>query len=107
MQNQQHTPGPWIVNDWSSSGWSVRSKIGMPIASKRWGNELTGQEYRDEMIANAHLIAAAPDMLDALRHVYARLEIEESENPGGAYILAAMRENIANVIRKATGKDIE
>lgn len=72
--NHKHTPGPWIVNDWSSSGRSVRSKIGMHIASKRWGNDLTGQEYRDEMISNAHLIAAAPDMLDALQSLLSYFE---------------------------------
>lgn len=100
MENK-HTPGPWIVDSWSSSGWSVRSKIGLAISSKRYRNELTGQEYRDEMLANAHLIAAAPDLLDALENCVARM-IEAQEASGYPHAITILEAQDA--IRKAKGE---
>lgn len=49
-----HTPGPWAH---SQSGWVVRAPGGRPIAS-------ISPQARDE--GNARLIAAAPEMLQAL-----------------------------------------
>lgn len=100
MENQQHTPGPWIVDSWSSSGWSVRSKIGLAISSKRYRNELTGQEYRDEMLANAHLIAAAPELLEALEKCVDRM-IKAQDVTGYPHVTAILEAKDA--IRKAKG----
>jgi hypothetical protein len=65
----EFTKGPWEV---------VVLKIGMPIVihKKRVGlsvlfkavTDETGVE-KDEQLANAHLIAAAPDMYEALREI--------------------------------------
>lgn len=52
----QHTPGPWEAKgeDHSERGWCVIDATGMLVARR-----LTE--------ANARLIAAAPDMLEALK----------------------------------------
>jgi hypothetical protein len=66
----KHTPGPWKI-DWYTCReggkelWRVPRSIG-PIYTdhNHWaGTYITGGE------ANARLIAAAPDLLDALRRV--------------------------------------
>lgn len=57
-----HTPGPWWV-DGPGEGIEVHDTFGRTASV--WGD--VGEE--SEAWANARLIAAAPDMLDALRAV--------------------------------------
>ena len=62
----KHTPGPWKVNAQRSSGWmdnGVYIFAGTNIA--RVYRDL-GQDVQE---ANAHLIAAAPDLLAALKEL--------------------------------------
>ena len=79
----QHTPGPWI-ND----GDTVSANVGednsgtyiAPIC-------ILDQEWKPEMIAaNARLIAAAPELLEALRAVVA-LETEPGIIMTGKYLV--------------------
>jgi hypothetical protein len=71
-----HTPGPWVLEIRKGLGEACRdatvAEIGTP--GKYRGNVayLQSAEHidgiaKDELIANARLIAAAPDMLAALR----------------------------------------
>ena len=55
----KHTPGPWTAREPNGpgNGWSV---------GPAW---LGGKPWSDETSANAHLIAAAPDMLAALEAI--------------------------------------
>jgi hypothetical protein len=55
-----HTPGPWTVEEC----WSQTCGAGHQI------KECRGDEYSDEFAANARLIAAAPDLLEALRTIW-------------------------------------
>lgn len=73
--NAKHTPGPWrIVEDGGFRGifhLGTGRKVAAVIGSIREGEHIE---------ANAHLIAAAPDLLEALRKVSAALEaVYESE----------------------------
>lgn len=56
----QHTPGPWVVNP------SQLDQIATAAAKQEiaWA---TGLNDQHETIANARLIAAAPDLLDVLK----------------------------------------
>ena len=66
----QHTPGPWFV----SLGEVV--KTGTLICSPCDGNNQNKQLLPiAERTANAYLIAAAPDMLDALMQIVANAGI--------------------------------
>jgi hypothetical protein len=62
----KHTPAPW--NYQGGDNASVEINIGMTIASVDRSDKNTGQYVisRDEMEANAKLIAAAPELLEAL-----------------------------------------
>lgn len=75
MADKKFTPGPWRVENGTTMVWghcnpddnSTRG-MGYPIAEARInpsGNWSTGP-YSDEGEANAHLIAAAPDLYEAL-----------------------------------------
>lgn len=102
MTDTKHTPGPWVVPSSSCSTWI--STDGDPyghgrmhVADARGWGHLTGQgacgfdsnkaaEIQD---ANARLIAAAPDMLKALRPLAAQdceswgCDIESEEHKAG------------------------
>jgi len=62
MKQVKHTPGPWILPARiAGDNLMVRDVKGMPIAD-------AGQRWDvDEGIANLHLIAAAPSLLEELR----------------------------------------
>lgn len=63
--NEQHTPGPWFYDD------SLKGRL--VINSERASVAVV--PYLDrEAIANARLIAAAPDMLAALKALKQRLD---------------------------------
>ena len=59
----KHTPGPWKINQ-------TTLYRGEEMISDESGQFIAGISNRDESEANAKLIAAAPEMLDALKAVY-------------------------------------
>jgi hypothetical protein len=65
--NTQHTPGPWHVGVrqaekivYDSTGWAVAN-----------ATVYHGENDIEQVNANARLIAAAPDLLDALQRIAA------------------------------------
>ena len=62
----KHTPGPWFAKRTGGVGyfeWYVgRDGENYPIAE-----DIADPMTRDQSEANAHLIAAAPDLLEALK----------------------------------------
>ena len=62
----KHTPGPWGITQYTNYiGWSVYAKNRGCIA-ERWYDSEQKTPNRDELYANARLIAAAPELLEAL-----------------------------------------
>jgi hypothetical protein len=56
----KHTPGPWELRPYTaadSAGWCIR------LEGER---DIDIDEYSDESRGNAHLIAAAPELLETL-----------------------------------------
>ncbi|MCJ2084438.1 hypothetical protein MKK88_00310 [Methylobacterium sp. E-005] len=91
----QHTPGPWAV-DPEFEGDVQAERATIEIASA-WDNSAPRIRKQgrhapseDECVANARLIAAAPDMLSALRCV-----------------VAAMDDNDMCALRRADACDVE
>ena len=74
--NTNHTPGPWEVieaPEGTRTFFRVQSGGGLPIA--RVSHYIADDgEYIDGGEANARLIAAAPDLLDALKNAVKVLE---------------------------------
>ena len=60
-----HTPGPWSAKPAADKGWDVVGPDGKIVAfiALRYGDP----EMR-EHLHNARLLAAAPEMLEALKH---------------------------------------
>jgi hypothetical protein len=97
----KHTPGPWRVgNSFMESG--VFSADGKTIVALTHGSAryYRRQEQIAEQDANARLIAAAPDLLEALMGL--RLYVDPMM--GGEEVDNAIRAANA-AIAKATGED--
>jgi hypothetical protein len=73
----KHTPGPWGTYDTAAYGIHICKGgiAGQHIASAQRYVGLT----QDETVANARLIAAAPEMLAALRELLERCDFEAQE----------------------------
>jgi hypothetical protein len=74
----KHTPGPWAVNPIRAMVDAIDSNGPSPICGMLWFTETRSEE---ETEANADLIAAAPDLLEALQEVAPLGDIAEGLAP--------------------------
>lgn len=80
MSNTKHTPGPWHVTDWPGD-WSGMDGVSIGIDDD-FGADGGRNHYLvtvingdpDELKANAHLVAASPELLQAARAALKLLE---------------------------------
>ncbi len=73
----KHTPGPWVA-DWTRAGktaWKVVGADGRGVSTVLVSQDRPAAEKE----ANARLIAAAPDLLEAAKDVTAMLELFADE----------------------------
>lgn len=69
----QHTPGPWAVGAGSGAYLAITARHwDAPLVSK----VIAGDRSTNECEANAQLIAAAPDMLAALKALFESPDFE-------------------------------
>lgn len=82
----KHTPGPWTATG-HDGGMCV-------VVESKWGSVAKALPVGCEVqeAANARLIAAAPELLEALEEIAEQLELE---GPSCSDILAAARAAIA------------
>jgi hypothetical protein len=103
----QHTPGPWKAE--GRNNLVVNSRDGNTIIIEPGGSEYAKLE---ELQANARLIAAAPDLLAALREAATVLKWAAQESKGkvkaeivGGWIYHA--EKAQDAIAKTTGEEVQ
>ena len=103
MAETKHTPGPWFPCKIGSYDYSVRTEkrpelILIPVRITEV-NESIYNELKEEALANAKLIASAPELLDALQYAVRFIRmcplIKEEDQPRGL-------EKWESVIKKAT-----
>jgi formate dehydrogenase assembly factor FdhD len=105
--NTPHTPGPWYIGDRGESRANTRSVIGADghkvCTVESYPSATTGK-------ADARLIAAAPELLAALRNAQ---EVIQQLGGGNAAFLGQpskgginVTEDIAAAIAKATGSTL-
>lgn len=112
-----HTPGPWALETVTTS-CGICHKIG-PFPARRDSdsprhaclysdNNSTFNPADQELLANAHLIAAAPDLLEALQLFVAWSEAERNHEGttfwGRVEMLTALDASASAAIAKATGE---
>jgi hypothetical protein len=95
----QHTPGPWRVGDAAHTIFGPKQSDGslaVTIAS------VAGNARMEDYRANARLIAAAPDLLAALKDITAKLASYEKFPDGSGN--TATFDKARAAIAKAEGK---
>lgn len=105
----EHTPGPWVAETVRTT-CGLCHKIGPFPSPKSWRSDKPAHAciYDDyqpdggssELVANARLIAAAPDMLEALITALPYIEAAEEDE---AYKPGAVRK-VTNLIRAALSR---
>jgi hypothetical protein len=103
MSEVKHTPGPWIITQ-ESYGTVIR---GAEVVRESDGYEYPFREYvastwgerSDTTDADARLIAAAPEMLDALRRASMALAWASDREP----VLIDDYNAVNDIIARATG----
>lgn len=109
MSKQSHTPGPWHVEKtWQGTAILDDAQYGRwtQIAMAYQANDVFGDGEKriishDEAKANAHLIAAAPEMLEALLKMQRTFE---AMGPSFAAAFADTRDVVYAAIAKARGE---
>lgn len=99
----KHTPGPWVLDDFEvSTERDPANLIAHVYACDRPENPDNEWDVGIETAANAKLIAAAPDLLEALEQIMVLVDASGSTpRPSVAKIIVAARAAIA----KARGEE--
>lgn len=104
MSETKHTPGPWSAIQPRPELLVICTEVdgdGIAEVDELWN--------RDEWLANARLIAAAPELLEALVALDTLIDFEESAKDGehswfdDASAINAAMEKARAAIAKATG----
>jgi hypothetical protein len=93
----KHTPGPWIVAERVPTARIDNARMVRPVDDRNYEYGATAIIGTNE--ANARLIAAAPDMLDALLTL-----MENYENVDGLGFNMLAVAKACRAIAKATGE---
>jgi len=102
VKKEKHTPGPWVV--------TVERTIPVltNVGSGSYGSVCSTHARRPDVRENednARLIAAAPDLLEALRSALFTIEHRNGIRHRLDLFTADEREKLASALRKATGDD--
>ena len=105
MSDAKHTPGPWAVST-QGVGFEVDSADGWQVAQAQQRHEDGRGKEATMRLANARLIAAAPELLEAL--IEASEWVSEYVSQMRAYTIsdeaAKSLRRIRAAIAKATGE---
>lgn len=95
----KHTPGPWTVN-----GCRVECESGAMVAGVFDGQLSANDHSKGIELANANLIAAAPDLLEALEAAIECCMVPTSSAKDGGAVRYARQVIVADMIRDAIAK---
>lgn len=80
MTTTNHTPGPWAITKGAYGAlWAGPAMLPHPGRDMEFCAQARGASYLAERDADARLIAAAPDLLAALRDLFAGMEQHGAE----------------------------
>ena len=97
MEAVKHTPGPWFASGRYIGTVNHMSYIGeCRNAADNWSDDCPAS-------ANARLIAAAPELLEALKEAQLALAMCQPRTDNGAKCQREAMENARDAIAKATG----
>lgn len=79
----EHTPGPWIVinHGWSETSVLAADRIVCGLSIEGTATEENQQQLEAQMARDAHLIAAAPNLLEVLKRVTRKFGVADNGEP--------------------------
>jgi hypothetical protein len=80
----KHTPGPWVQTPWDSTAIFDAKNLRVPIAQT-----FPADTCKQEAEANARLVAAAPQLLEALEDCADALSIFHHKSEGNSAVKKA------------------
>jgi len=92
MNETKFTPGPWLVTDSHYPSIKEISGASFNIKAVMWATDLTEDDYQ-KRYADLHLIAAAPDLYEALEYCIKQIP-ELAYVPGIKAALAKARGDV-------------
>jgi hypothetical protein len=98
MSEAKHTPGPWNIRHSSDGSGDFGIAAGGNVLAECFAAIRHLNERSPEAFANARLIAAAPDMIDAIR------QWQSAERDGDEREMANARSSRDAAIARAEGK---
>lgn len=103
--NHKHTPGPWFFPPYPNNhgGNDIFAQGGNLVIADTWA---IGEFQDNETIANAQLIAAAPDMLAALEEVTRNVFWDSDKDQAVWQMDGKTTKMVRDAIHKATGKEV-
>lgn len=100
-----HTKGPWQAMPRFQDHIEVRHSCPREGAASRVVARVTVRStWENEQTANARLVAAAPDLLDALQAAFEYLDMIPESAAGGCDEAVRIARKARAAIAKATGK---
>jgi hypothetical protein len=94
----QHTPGPWEIKDQPEETCQIKGgPQSATVIADVWCTDFS------DGAANAHLIAAAPDLLEACRRIYRLTMCPAAFLPGPIYVSVEECDLLARAIARAEG----
>lgn len=104
-----HTPGPWIADHFSEYGFPSRPTPNITINPVVLGQVVNLpiakiQRNSEEHLANARLIAAAPDLLEALKVLNEFVRQSDAAYRNGIGDTDGVYTQVHSAIAKATGQ---
>lgn len=95
-----HTPGPWKIthggfstDDGFSIGSNNAAALRVKVVCECWPCTIVDQQHREELLVNANLLAAAPELLAEVLRLRSR--VKELEADAAKY--RALMESLGNM----------
>ena len=101
----QHTPGPWSTDlpEHEEPYQDIRIQAGTRGICRVWMDDAPVHDYNAEQLANARLIAAAPELLEALKAFDELIAFQYTGSRDAMSALQAAAFKAHDAITKATG----
>ena len=109
----QHTPGPWHaklhpgIEEWIISPGQFYNWGNTYLFSIGFVRDYSVEGGGETSSANARLIAAAPELLDAMTMALPYVEMAEHDDSYKPGVVAKMVQHMTDAIAKATGETYE
>ena len=115
-EKTQHSPGPWELQTYTNYVGFAINAPGRGCIAERWYDTPQEEPYGSELVANARLILAAPDLLEACKKAFRELN-EIRARDGVPYTHQGIKASVSEdyfssvvdecsvAIKKATGGD--